>query len=162
MSKDERVVTLFRSWFDGLTTNGNSVIGISLAHRFGNEPAAECRRCAIGPRYRCLCIDPLAGSYYAGRSCAATRDRSAIPRAQPHPHFKEPIVKKVHTSAASALDGLLFDGMTIAAGGFGLCGIPGEPDPGPAAMPAPKGLTIVGNNAGVDDFGMGPLLKTAR
>ena len=161
MSKDERVVTLFRSWFDGLTTNGNSVIGISLAHRFGNEPAAECRRCAIGPRYRCLCIDPLAGSYYAGRSCAATRDRSAIPRAQPHPHFKEPIVKKVHTSAASALEGLLFDNMTIAAGGFGLCGIPENLIQG-LLDAGTKGLTIVGNNAGVDDFGMGPLLKSRQ
>jgi len=70
-------------------------------------------------------------------------------------------VKKVYNSAAEALDGLLFDDMTIAAGGFGLCGIPENliqalKDAGT------KGLTIVGNNAGVDDFGMGPLLKTRQ
>ena len=66
---------------------------------------------------------------------------------------------KVYPSAAKALDGLLFDGMTIAAGGFGLCGIP-ENLIGALLEAGTKGLTIVGNNAGVDDFGMGPLLKT--
>jgi 3-oxoacid CoA-transferase len=66
---------------------------------------------------------------------------------------------KVYPSAANALDGLLFDGMTIAAGGFGLCGIP-ENLIGALLEAGTTGLTIVGNNAGVDDFGMGPLLKT--
>jgi 3-oxoacid CoA-transferase len=66
---------------------------------------------------------------------------------------------KVYPSAAKALDGLLFDGMTIAAGGFGLCGIP-ENLIGALLEAGTKDLTIVGNNAGVDDFGMGPLLKT--
>jgi len=66
---------------------------------------------------------------------------------------------KVCASAAKALDGLLFDNMTIAAGGFGLCGIP-ENLIGALLEAGTKGLTIVGNNAGVDDFGMGPLLKT--
>ncbi|MGH8158725.1 MAG: 3-oxoacid CoA-transferase [Rhodanobacter sp.] len=66
---------------------------------------------------------------------------------------------KVYPSAAKALDGLLVDGMTIAAGGFGLCGIP-ENLIGALLEAGTKGLTIVGNNAGVDDFGMGPLLKT--
>ena len=66
---------------------------------------------------------------------------------------------KVYPSATKALDGLLFDGMTIAAGGFGLCGIP-ENLIGALLEAGTKGLTIVGNNAGVDDFGMGPLLKT--
>ena len=66
---------------------------------------------------------------------------------------------KVYPSAAKALDGLLFDDMTIAAGGFGLCGIP-ENLIGALLEAGTKGLTIVGNNAGVDDFGMGPLLKT--
>ena len=68
-------------------------------------------------------------------------------------------MKKVHTSAAAALEGLLFDNMTIAAGGFGLCGIPENLIQG-LLDAGTKGLTIVGNNAGVDDFGMGPLLKT--
>jgi 3-oxoacid CoA-transferase len=66
---------------------------------------------------------------------------------------------KVYANAAKALDGLLFDDMTIAAGGFGLCGIP-ENLIGALLAAGTKGLTIVGNNAGVDDFGMGPLLKT--
>ncbi len=66
---------------------------------------------------------------------------------------------KVYLSATEALDGLLFDGMTIAAGGFGLCGIP-ENLIGALLEAGTKDLTIVGNNAGVDDFGMGPLLKT--
>ncbi len=66
---------------------------------------------------------------------------------------------KVYPSAAKALDGLLFDNMTLAAGGFGLCGIP-ENLIGALLEAGTKGLTIVGNNAGVDDFGMGPLLKT--
>ncbi|OOG42547.1 3-oxoacid CoA-transferase [Rhodanobacter sp. C05] len=66
---------------------------------------------------------------------------------------------KVYPSASKALDGLLFDDMTLAAGGFGLCGIP-ENLIGALLEAGTKGLTIVGNNAGVDDFGMGPLLKT--
>jgi 3-oxoacid CoA-transferase len=66
---------------------------------------------------------------------------------------------KIYPGATQALDGLLFDGMTIAAGGFGLCGIP-ENLIGALLKAGTKDLTIVGNNAGVDDFGMGPLLKT--
>jgi 3-oxoacid CoA-transferase len=66
---------------------------------------------------------------------------------------------KVFPDATSAIDGLLFEDMTIAAGGFGLCGIP-ENLIGALLEAGTRGLTIVGNNAGVDDFGMGPLLKT--
>lgn len=70
-------------------------------------------------------------------------------------------MSKVFPSAVAALSGLLADNMTIAAGGFGLCGIPENlifalRDSGV------KALTIVGNNAGVDDFGMGLLLKTRQ
>ena len=68
---------------------------------------------------------------------------------------------KVFANAKQALDGLLNDDMTIAAGGFGLCGIP-ENLIGALLAAGTKGLTIVGNNAGVDDFGMGPLLKTRQ
>ena len=74
---------------------------------------------------------------------------------------KDPIVKKVYANAAAALEGLLSDNMTIAAGGFGLCGIPEKLIQG-LLDAGTKGLTIVGNNAGVDDFGMGPLLKTRQ
>ncbi|HEY2801995.1 MAG TPA: 3-oxoacid CoA-transferase subunit B [Chthoniobacterales bacterium] len=68
---------------------------------------------------------------------------------------------KVYPDAAAALDGLLHDNITIAAGGFGLCGIPENLI---AALhdSGTKGLTIVGNNAGVDDFGMGVLLGTRQ
>ena len=70
-------------------------------------------------------------------------------------------MNKVFPDAASALAGVLSDGQTIAAGGFGLCGIPENLI---AALVASgvKDLTIVGNNAGVDDFGMGLLLQTRQ
>jgi 3-oxoacid CoA-transferase len=70
-------------------------------------------------------------------------------------------MSKVYANAAAALDGLLFDGMSVAAGGFGLCGIP-ENLIGALLDSGRRELTIVGNNAGVDDFGMGPLLKTRQ
>jgi 3-oxoacid CoA-transferase len=70
-------------------------------------------------------------------------------------------MSKVYADAPSALAGLLKNDMLIAAGGFGLCGIPENLI---AALVASgvKGLTIAGNNAGVDDFGMGLLLKTRQ
>jgi 3-oxoacid CoA-transferase len=67
-------------------------------------------------------------------------------------------MNKVYPNARAALDGLLHDGITIAAGGFGLCGIP-ENLIAALVDSDIKGLTIVGNNAGVDDFGMGLLLQ---
>lgn len=67
-------------------------------------------------------------------------------------------MSKVFADSASALDGVLKDDMTIAAGGFGLCGIP-ENLIGALVDAGISGLTIVGNNAGVDDFGMGLLLQ---
>ena len=68
---------------------------------------------------------------------------------------------KVYADARSALDGLLRNGITVMSGGFGLCGIPENlilamRDSGI------KGLTVVSNNAGVDDFGLGLLLKTRQ
>jgi 3-oxoacid CoA-transferase subunit A len=70
-------------------------------------------------------------------------------------------MKKLYGSAQAALAGLLFDGMTVMSGGFGLCGIAENlilalRDSGV------KGLTVVSNNAGVDDFGLGLLLKTRQ
>jgi 3-oxoacid CoA-transferase subunit A len=70
-------------------------------------------------------------------------------------------MKKVYSTAAEALDGLLFDGMTIAAGGFGLCGIP-ENLIAAIRDSGVKNLTVASNNAGVDDFGLGILLKTRQ
>src|SRR6202048_5109226 len=70
-------------------------------------------------------------------------------------------MNKVHADAKSALAGLLKDGMTIMAGGFGLCGIPESlilaiRDSGV------KNLTVVSNNAGVDGKGLGILLDTRQ
>src|SRR5438874_6923056 len=70
-------------------------------------------------------------------------------------------MKKVYPNAKAALEGLLHDNMTIAAGGFGLCGIP-ENLIAAVHESGVKGLTIVGNNAGVDDFGMGILLPARQ
>src|ERR1700744_3249072 len=68
---------------------------------------------------------------------------------------------KIYKTAASALEGVLFDGMTIMSGGFGLGGIPENlivalRDSGV------KNLTVISNNAGVDDFGLGLLLQTRQ
>ncbi|HEX7012792.1 MAG TPA: CoA transferase subunit A [Steroidobacteraceae bacterium] len=68
---------------------------------------------------------------------------------------------KVYPSAAAALEGVVRDGLTIMSGGFGLCGIPENlilalRDSGV------RNLTVISNNAGVDDFGLGLLLKTRQ
>ncbi|MEO1724046.1 MAG: CoA transferase subunit A [Pseudomonadota bacterium] len=67
-------------------------------------------------------------------------------------------MKKVYADATIALDGVLFDGMTIAAGGFGLCGIP-ENLISAIKAAGTRDLIIASNNAGVDDFGLGLLLQ---
>ncbi|PWE27929.1 CoA transferase subunit A [Pararhodobacter marinus] len=70
-------------------------------------------------------------------------------------------MQKIYGSAAEALDGLVFDGMTIAAGGFGLCGIP-ELLIDALVESGVKDLTIASNNCGVDGFGLGKLLDTKQ
>jgi 3-oxoacid CoA-transferase subunit A len=70
-------------------------------------------------------------------------------------------MKKVYGSAREALDGLLFDGMTVAAGGFGLCGIPENLIDALVASGV-KNLTVASNNCGVDGFGLGKLLDTRQ
>jgi 3-oxoacid CoA-transferase subunit A len=70
-------------------------------------------------------------------------------------------MQKVYGSAAEALDGLLFDGMMIASGGFGLCGIP-ELCIAAIRASGVKGLTVASNNAGVDGFGLGMLLESRQ
>jgi 3-oxoacid CoA-transferase subunit A len=67
------------------------------------------------------------------------------------------MANKVQTTAKDALSGLLFDGMTIMAGGFGLCGIP-ENLIAAIRETGVRDLTVVSNNCGVDDFGLGVLL----
>jgi len=68
---------------------------------------------------------------------------------------------KIYDTAGEALNGLLSDGMFIAAGGFGLCGIP-ELLLGAIRVAGTKDLTFASNNAGVDDFGIGILLQTRQ
>jgi 3-oxoacid CoA-transferase subunit A len=70
-------------------------------------------------------------------------------------------MNKVYADARAALDGLLFDGMTIMSGGFGLCGIP-ENLILALRDSQVKNLTVISNNAGVDDFGLGLLLQTRQ
>jgi 3-oxoacid CoA-transferase subunit A len=70
-------------------------------------------------------------------------------------------MNKVYESPSAALEGVLFEGMTIMAGGFGLCGIPENlilavRDSGVS------GLTVISNNCGVDDWGLGLLLQTRQ
>ena len=67
-------------------------------------------------------------------------------------------MSKIYNSVSTALEGLLEDNMTIAAGGFGLCGIP-ENLINEIKNSGVKNLTFVSNNAGVDDFGIGLLLQ---
>ena len=71
------------------------------------------------------------------------------------------MVDKVKSTAAEALAGLLFDGMTIMAGGFGLCGIP-ENLIAAIRETGVKDLTVVSNNCGVDGFGLGILLEARQ
>ena len=70
-------------------------------------------------------------------------------------------VNKVYPDAAAALAGLIRDGITIMAGGFGLCGIPTVLIEA-IRLSGAKGLTFVSNNAGVDDGGLGVLLHTRQ
>ncbi len=70
-------------------------------------------------------------------------------------------MRKVFADARSALEGLTFDGMTVMSGGFGLCGIP-ENLIAALRDTGVKGLTVISNNAGVDDFGLGLLLQTRQ
>lgn len=70
-------------------------------------------------------------------------------------------MKKVYASADAALDGLLRDGMLIAAGGFGLCGIP-ELLIEAILKAGTRDLTIASNNCGVDGFGLGKLLDSRQ
>jgi len=67
-------------------------------------------------------------------------------------------VKKLYPDAAAALDGVIRNDMLIAAGGFGLCGIP-ENCIKALVKKGVAGLTCISNNAGVDDFGIGLMLQ---
>src|SRR5918992_3530507 len=70
-------------------------------------------------------------------------------------------VSKVFPSAQAALAGVVRDGITIMSGGFGLCGIP-ENLIAALCDSGVRNLTVISNNAGVDEFGLGKLLKTRQ
>jgi 3-oxoacid CoA-transferase subunit A len=70
-------------------------------------------------------------------------------------------MNKVYPSAAAALEGIVKDGQLMAVGGFGLCGIP-EALIDALQASGVKGLTVISNNAGVDNFGLGKLLATRQ
>jgi 3-oxoacid CoA-transferase subunit A len=71
------------------------------------------------------------------------------------------VANKLYPSAAAALQGLVKDGQLMAVGGFGLCGIP-EALIAALRDSAVKNLTVISNNAGVDDFGLGLLLVSRQ
>ncbi len=70
-------------------------------------------------------------------------------------------MNKIYPSAAKALEGVIKDGQLMAVGGFGLCGIP-EALIDAVRDSGVKDLTVISNNAGVDDFGLGKLLQTRQ
>ncbi|MEO1476900.1 MAG: CoA transferase subunit A [Pseudomonadota bacterium] len=71
------------------------------------------------------------------------------------------MANKVYPDAPAALDGQLFDGMTVMSGGFGLCGIP-ELSIAALRDAGTRDLTVISNNAGVDGFGLGILLENKQ
>jgi len=74
---------------------------------------------------------------------------------------KDSRMNKLYPDAATALEGVVHDGMTICAGGFGLCGIP-ERLIDALRDSGVKDLTIASNNAGIDGEGLGKLLRTRQ
>lgn len=70
-------------------------------------------------------------------------------------------MNKIYPSARAALEGLVTDGQTLAVGGFGLCGIP-EALIDALVEIGTRDLTVISNNAGVDNFGLGKLLRTRQ
>ena len=70
-------------------------------------------------------------------------------------------MRRLYSNAAAALDGVLRDGLFIAAGGFGLCGLPERLLEAIQASGV-KDLTFASNNAGIDNEGIGKLLRTRQ
>jgi 3-oxoacid CoA-transferase subunit A len=93
----------------------------------------------------------VARGYRLGEDAAARQRRER----------SRPPMKKLYPDAAAALDGLLRDGLLIASGGFGLCGIP-ERLLDAVRDSGVKDLTFASNNAGIDNEGIGKLLRTRQ
>jgi 3-oxoacid CoA-transferase subunit A len=77
------------------------------------------------------------------------------------PFKQESGVNKIYPNAAAAIDGVVKSGQLLAVGGFGLCGIP-EALIEAVKASGVKDLTVISNNAGIDDFGLGKLLQTRQ
>lgn len=71
------------------------------------------------------------------------------------------MTRKIYDTAEAALDGLLFDGMMICSGGFGMCGVPDRLIDAICASGV-SGITAVSNNAGIDNEGLGKLLRSRQ
>ena len=95
------------------------------------------------------------------RRCSAEIDFGKVERHEPVTSLRGASMKKIYANATDALEGLLQDNILIAAGGFGLCGIP-ELLIEAIVESGVKGLTVASNNAGVDGFGLGKLLDTRQ
>src|SRR5215469_655482 len=102
----------------------------------------------------------LRGSGFADAVCDSCQGRQSISTAQ-RGWGPAALTQKVYPEAAAALAGLLHDGMVIVAGGFGLCGIPETLIDALVASQV-RNVTAVSNNAGVDDYGLGKLLRTRQ
>ncbi len=96
------------------------------------------------------------------RSASHTTVRTLHPAFPDRPRFGEHLARsKVYPDAHAALDGIVEDGMTIAVGGFGLCGIP-EALIVALRDTGKRNFTVASNNAGVDGGGLGLLLETRQ
>jgi len=91
----------------------------------------------------------------------ATRVLLSLLAALPKATFEDQPLNKLFSTADDALQGLVEDGMTLAVGGFGLCGIP-EALIAALRDTGKRDLTVISNNAGVDGFGLGQLLATRQ
>jgi 3-oxoacid CoA-transferase subunit A len=133
------------------------------------------------PRFRSKAATPPGGALWIGcGSNAGPKPRtvprtlpgtlpSTLPCAPPPQTLGKPrrrgdrddTMDKIYPDAVRALSGYVADGMTVMSGGFGLCGIP-ETLIGALRDNGVKDLTVISNNAGVDDFGLGLLLQTRQ
>src|SRR5207244_9486467 len=132
--------------------NGNAASAVS-AQRGATEKSGERTRlaCRFRRHRRNLGFKKVhdgEGAIASTRCACAPQNRSSV-CIRVNPWLISFHMSKVYSNAKAALDGLLHDNMTIAAGGFGLCGIP-ENLIGALHDSGVTGLTIVGNNAGVD------------
>jgi 3-oxoacid CoA-transferase subunit A len=101
-------------------------------------------------------VKAMAHQGFACQNCG----RARVPLRRRGPKEKC-MARKIYPDAAAALDGVLFDGMTIAAGGFGLCGIP-ERLLDAICAAGTRDLVFASNNAGIDNEGIGKLLRTRQ